>query len=189
MLITLLYYMYYIHINHVEQILNKRVKENYPDISTDVYNRKFYTFYTKTLPVIDYYENQGKVIRINGNGELHSIYSNMYKIISDLQFERPVSSETPPSYAVKKSSSRVSTSSTKISSRRHSAHSINSSKESLSKRRSSKSLSHSKSKLNNRKNSFKNVFFVIGKLKFYIIQITSIILCIIINSSFLFNYC
>jgi len=89
----------------------------------------------------------------------------MYKILTEVQFEKPVKTENNPTYEVKKHSSHgsiSSISSTRVSSRRHSA---NSSKESLSKKRSSKNLSHSKSKLNSRKNSYKNVFFVIGKKK------------------------
>ncbi|ORX48184.1 hypothetical protein BCR36DRAFT_329858 [Piromyces finnis] len=141
-----------------EHILNQRIKENYPEMTDDIYNKKLYKFYTKTLPVVDYYEKQGKLIKINGNGEFHMIYSNLYKTIIELQKEKLMKSESNSSYVVKKPSSR-SSSSSKTSSRRHSA---SSSRGSLSKRRSSKSLSHSKSKHSIGKYEFKNVFFVVG---------------------------
>jgi len=183
----------YMFIYLKEQTLNTRVKENYPDISDDVYNRKFYTFYTKTIPVIDYYEKQGKLIKLNGNGEIHNLYSNLYKTITELQKEKLVKSNPNPDYIVKKQSSRHSSSS-RVSSRRHSA---SSSRGSLSKRKSSKNLSRSKSKLNNGKDEFKNVFFVIGNYYFNITYIIFqqdifkyfcfiILLCFNINYVFIF---
>eukprot|EP00833_Pecoramyces_ruminatium_P018138 jgi/Orpsp1_1/1192170/evm.model.d7180000091072.1 len=147
-----------IYLECSEQVLSKRVRQAYPKITNDVFNRKFYTFFVKTMPVIDYYEKQGKLIRINGNNEFHTIYPTLYKTILDLQKEKLIKGKTPSYSTLKKSSSR-SSSSSKVSSRRHSA---NNSRESLSKRRSSKNLSRSKSKINNGKDEFKNVFFVIG---------------------------
>jgi len=118
------------------------------------------------MPVIDFYEKQGKLIRLNGNDEFQNVYPTLYKTILDLQKERFNSAKKTPTYnTIKRTSSRSSSTSSKISSR---GHSVKNSRGSLSKRRSSKSLLRSKSKLNNGKEEFKNVFFVIGISIYYL---------------------
>ncbi len=61
---------------HPETELNHRADDNEESVST-----RLATYEAQTKPLIDYYENSGRLEKISGTGELEDIYSELEKLV------------------------------------------------------------------------------------------------------------
>ncbi|MNW08065.1 adenylate kinase [compost metagenome] len=66
--------------------MTKRIAERHkvsgrPDDDAEKLKKRISEYFDKTIHVLPYYEEQGKLSKVNGIGEIETIYSNLCEVI------------------------------------------------------------------------------------------------------------
>ncbi len=69
----------------VERLLNRGKTSGRSDDNEETIKKRLKQYHTKTAPVKEYYEKQGKLYQINGVGEIDEIHKRLYDIIKNLK--------------------------------------------------------------------------------------------------------
>lgn len=79
-----------IALNVSQEELTRRIAErrkitNRPDDEADKLAKRIDEYFTKTVLVLPYYEAQGKLDKVNGTGEIETIFTDICKVIDGLE--------------------------------------------------------------------------------------------------------
>lgn len=64
-----------------DELVSRLMKRGRVDDTEDIIRKRLKIYINSTSPVLDYYKNEGKVIEINGVGEIEEIYSKILNIL------------------------------------------------------------------------------------------------------------
>ncbi|MCX6156792.1 MAG: adenylate kinase [Ignavibacteriota bacterium] len=64
-----------------DELVSRLVKRGRVDDSEDIIRKRLKIYNDSTRPVLEYYQNEGKVVEIDGVGEIDEIYSKILNIL------------------------------------------------------------------------------------------------------------
>ena len=83
--ISMVLYLY-VEMEEVEKRILKRAQlENRADDTPETVKARVANFFDQTMPLVDYYKNQGKLIQLNGMQDIEHVFADICKTIENHQ--------------------------------------------------------------------------------------------------------
>ncbi len=67
------------------RIAKRKERENRMDDASDKLDRRINEYFTKTIHVLPFYKNQGRLVTVDGFGEIEDVFNEIDKIISAIE--------------------------------------------------------------------------------------------------------